>query len=165
MAEKMAVKMPSPFITYIYWWCGWDLAEWLERLPVNAQSHNSPGLDPSILGHRRIWGAADEAVLNNVQKIPLFIDWCYCRSVLRIIYWTTSTPTTDWRWRPRYFSSSRWPLSSLSLCIYSGRVPVPVIFNFYPPYNWNLLSLFLSFHRWENLKSSRWRTELFLFFR
>ncbi len=27
-----------------------------------------PGLDPSILRHSGIWGAADEAVLNNVLK-------------------------------------------------------------------------------------------------
>ncbi len=91
--------------------CGWDLAEWLEHLAVNAkiatvhtkcqlfdycsmfvqwtrsspslwmrssrvvrasgcqcQSRNSPRFDPSILQHSRIWGAADEAVLNNVHK-------------------------------------------------------------------------------------------------
>ncbi len=40
-----------------------------------CRSRNSPGLDPSIL---RIWGAADEAVLNTVhrkkiQKMPLLI--------------------------------------------------------------------------------------------
>ncbi len=29
---------------------------------------NCPGSDPSILRHRGIWGAADEAVLNNVHK-------------------------------------------------------------------------------------------------
>jgi hypothetical protein len=29
---------------------------------------NSPGVDPSILRHSGIWGAADEAVLNNVHK-------------------------------------------------------------------------------------------------
>ena len=33
-----------------------------------CQSRNIPGFDPSILRHSRIWGAADEAVLNNVQK-------------------------------------------------------------------------------------------------
>ncbi len=86
---------------------------------------------------------------------------CYCRSVLRIIYWTTSTLTMDWRWQPRYFSSSRWPLSSLSLCIYSGTVLV--IFNFYP-YFVNLLSRILSFHRWENFISPRWRASGIVFF-
>ncbi len=36
------------------------------RLTANAkcQSRNSPELDPSILRHRGIWGAADEEVLN-----------------------------------------------------------------------------------------------------
>jgi hypothetical protein len=29
-----------------------------------------PGFDPSILRHSRIWGAADEAVLNNIKKNP-----------------------------------------------------------------------------------------------
>jgi hypothetical protein len=28
---------------------GWDLAEWLERLECQFQSHNSTGFDPSIL--------------------------------------------------------------------------------------------------------------------
>ncbi len=69
MAEKMAAKIPLSFINFIYWGCGWDLAKWLERLAVNAQSHNSPGFDPSILGHIGIRGAADETVLNNYKKI------------------------------------------------------------------------------------------------
>ncbi len=43
--------------------CGWDLAEWLERLRANAV-----GFDPSILRHSGIWGAADDAVLNIVDK-------------------------------------------------------------------------------------------------
>jgi hypothetical protein len=34
-----------------------------------CQSSNSPGCDPSILRHSGIWGAADEAVLNTVQKM------------------------------------------------------------------------------------------------
>jgi hypothetical protein len=33
-----------------------------------CQSRNSPGVDPSVLPHCGIWGAADEAVLNNVHK-------------------------------------------------------------------------------------------------
>ncbi len=33
-----------------------------------CQSRNSPGFDPSILRRSRIWGAADEAVLNNVYR-------------------------------------------------------------------------------------------------
>ena len=42
-----------------------------------CRSHNCPGFDPSILRHRGIWGATDEAALNTVQKIiqkiPLLI--------------------------------------------------------------------------------------------
>ncbi len=48
---------------------------YLNKLPcrihimsVPMQSRNIAGLDPSILRHSGIWGAAHEAVLNNVQK-------------------------------------------------------------------------------------------------
>jgi hypothetical protein len=34
--------------------------------------NNSPGFTPSILQHGRVWGAGDEAVLNNAQKIYQF---------------------------------------------------------------------------------------------
>ncbi len=46
----------------------WDQAEWLQHLTVNAQwwSRFSPGFNLSILRHRKIWGAADEAVLNTL---------------------------------------------------------------------------------------------------
>jgi hypothetical protein len=48
--------------------CERDLAEWLERLAINANYiRNSAGFDPSLLRHSVIWGAADEAVLNNVH--------------------------------------------------------------------------------------------------
>ncbi len=42
----------------------------LEHLAINAncQRRNSSGFDHSILRHSGIWGAADEAVLNNVHK-------------------------------------------------------------------------------------------------
>ncbi len=33
-----------------------------------CRSRNSPGFDPSFLRHSGIWGAADEAVLNTVQR-------------------------------------------------------------------------------------------------
>jgi hypothetical protein len=33
-----------------------------------CRSRNSPGFNPSILRHRGIWGAADEAVLNTVHR-------------------------------------------------------------------------------------------------
>jgi hypothetical protein len=41
---------------------GWDLVDWLELVKT---LHNSPGFKPSILWHCGIWGAADEALLNN----------------------------------------------------------------------------------------------------
>ncbi len=53
-----------PFFTIF---CGWDLAEWLERLAANVVTVLH-GIDPSILRHSKIIGAADEAVLNNVHK-------------------------------------------------------------------------------------------------
>ncbi len=33
-----------------------------------CQSRKSPGFGPSVFRHSEIWGAADEAVLNNVHK-------------------------------------------------------------------------------------------------
>jgi hypothetical protein len=46
-----------------------SIAKWLERLAVNAKvARNSPGFKTSILRHNGIWGAADEAVLNNVHN-------------------------------------------------------------------------------------------------
>jgi hypothetical protein len=33
---------------------------------LSCNSRNSPGLDPRTLRHSKIWGAADEAVLNKV---------------------------------------------------------------------------------------------------
>ncbi len=54
--------------------CGWDLAEWSERLTTNT-------VDSSILRHSGIWGAADEAVFNYVlknksKKSPI-TEWVY----------------------------------------------------------------------------------------
>ncbi len=48
----------------------WDLAEWSERLAVNAKVANSQQscIDPSILRHSVIWVAAVEAVFNSVGK-------------------------------------------------------------------------------------------------
>ncbi len=49
---------------------GWDLAEWLERVTAeDATTRNFPGFDPSISQNSEIWGAADEAVLNNEHNI------------------------------------------------------------------------------------------------
>ncbi len=49
--------------------CGWDLAEWVERLAVNTKvaTRNSLEFDPCILRHSVFWDAADKAVLNNVN--------------------------------------------------------------------------------------------------
>jgi hypothetical protein len=44
------------------------LAEWLERLTANALVATVLGSTPSILRHSRIWGTADEGVLNIVHK-------------------------------------------------------------------------------------------------
>ncbi len=49
---------------------GWDLG-WVVRASDSQwRSRNCPGFDPSILRHSGIWGAADEAFLNKVQKNP-----------------------------------------------------------------------------------------------
>ncbi len=37
-----------------------------------CRSRNWPGFDPSILRHSEIWGAADEALLNIIQKKKKF---------------------------------------------------------------------------------------------
>ncbi len=43
--------------------------EWLERSDRHwCRSRNCPGFDPNILRHSVIWGAADEALLNKVQR-------------------------------------------------------------------------------------------------
>jgi hypothetical protein len=44
-----------------------------------CRSSNSPGLDPSILRHSGILGAADEGVLNNVTKSSYIL---YCKRLL-----------------------------------------------------------------------------------
>ncbi len=48
--------------------CGWDLAEWLERLTTNAEVATILGSIPASSG---IWGAAKETVLNKALKNPL----------------------------------------------------------------------------------------------
>jgi hypothetical protein len=60
------------FWEYINWIFGtvWELGTTLVVRASDCQcrSRNSPGFDPSILRHSGIWGAADETVLNTVQK-------------------------------------------------------------------------------------------------
>ncbi len=58
-----------------------DLAIWLGRVTCGCQSQscNSPGFEPSISRHSRIWGATGEAVLNNLKNIFIFPWTCtYC---------------------------------------------------------------------------------------
>jgi hypothetical protein len=87
----------------MYLECGWDLAECgrdVSRVArasdSQCRSRNCPGFDPSILRHRGISGAADEAVLNKVHIVhhkksnkPLYSDtpdrrsirsWRHCSS-------------------------------------------------------------------------------------
>ncbi len=45
--------------------CGWDLAEWLKRLAVNAEVATVLGSIPASYDTVE-WGSADEAVLNKV---------------------------------------------------------------------------------------------------
>ncbi len=73
----------NPIRGYIY------LSMWMRSSLVirssdcQCRSCKSPGFDPSILRHRGIWGAADEAMLNTVhrrkkfKKITLFL-WSGC---------------------------------------------------------------------------------------
>ncbi len=52
---------------------GWDLAKWLERLAAKAKVATVLGLIPASSKTMESGGAADEAVLNNVnekKKIP-----------------------------------------------------------------------------------------------
>ncbi len=63
MVSKLSEIWSELFILDPYFW---DLAEWLERL--KCRSRNYPGFDPSIHRQSGIWGAADVAVLNKVQK-------------------------------------------------------------------------------------------------
>jgi hypothetical protein len=47
----------------------WMRSSWVVRASdCRCRSWNSPGIDPSILRHSGIWGAAVEAVLNKVHK-------------------------------------------------------------------------------------------------
>ncbi len=77
-----------------------------------CQSRNSPWSDLSIHRHSEIWGAADEAVLNNIHKIQIFFlksPFAACR--LKVL-------------RPR---SEQWigpAVSSISLSR-GGEIPVP----------------------------------------
>ncbi len=52
--------------TVIFWWM--RSSRVVKTSDCQCRSRKSPGFNPSILRHSRIWGAADEAVLNNVRK-------------------------------------------------------------------------------------------------
>ncbi len=70
-------RYSSPLWTHqpsliICMYCGWDLAEWLEHLAVDAKVATVLG----SIWHSGIWGAADEAAMNKVHtksKKSLFI--------------------------------------------------------------------------------------------
>ncbi len=47
---------------------GWDLAEWLERMAVNAEFATALGASPASSDTVESEGSADEAVLNNLPK-------------------------------------------------------------------------------------------------
>jgi hypothetical protein len=85
------------------WWdiaeCGWDLTEGIWELAeqwvrfsrvvrasgCQCQSRTGPEVDPSIFRHRGIWGAADEAVLNNEHKRTIPKNPPFCEE-LRLVY-------------------------------------------------------------------------------
>ncbi len=58
------------------------------------QSRNSPGLDPSILRHSGIRGAADDAVLKKIHlknsKSPLFVYSWFCQLFFLNLFYTAS---------------------------------------------------------------------------
>jgi hypothetical protein len=64
----------------------WMRSSRVVRALSGCQNRNSPVFDPSILGHSGIWGAADEAVLNNEHKkayCTVYISaQCYAMLVL-----------------------------------------------------------------------------------
>ncbi len=63
------VKNGGVFKGILKWQSGWDLAECMVRASDSQlRSLNWSGLDPSILRHSGIWGAADEVVLSIVHK-------------------------------------------------------------------------------------------------
>ncbi len=53
---------------YIFYSMWMRFSQVVRASGCQCQSRNSPGFDPSILRHRGIWGAADDAVMNNVHK-------------------------------------------------------------------------------------------------
>jgi hypothetical protein len=86
------------------WW--WDLAEWLEH-GCQCQSCHSLGFDPSILRHSGIWWAADDAVLNNVQRkrkiqknSPFNIYICFSSKYLRNVRKWNLFGVGGASWRP-----------------------------------------------------------------
>ncbi len=66
---------------------GWVLAEWFGASSCQSQSCNSSGFDPSILRHSGIWGAADEAVLNNVHNKTEIVRLMLCQFFIFIVFY------------------------------------------------------------------------------
>ncbi len=69
-----------------------------------CQSRNSPGFDPSVLRYSGIWGAADEAVLNNAnnkrklkpKKSPFWSSSNWCKRLINMTL-TTQAKTAEKR--------------------------------------------------------------------
>jgi hypothetical protein len=122
----------------------WPVTTWMRSsLVVRAsdcqcRSRNSPGFYPSILRHRGIWGAADEAVLKTVhrkkslKKSPLLIfrenhpekpclQYCMYNMVTTASYRGSELQYSDSHWGVmRWRRTRRGWLKSLSL---AGPIP------------------------------------------
>ncbi len=63
-------------------------------------SCNGPGFDPSIRRHTGIWGAADEAVLNNVRTKRKKSPKKYLEKIFTKIIYLSDFHTCSMSWRP-----------------------------------------------------------------
>ncbi len=83
------------------------------RASGQCQSCNSPGFDPSILQYREIWGAADDAVLNNVQKTKKWKNPPLKKSLCPSLTWPTyaAHPLFHLMSRPNRFLCLSRPLT------------------------------------------------------
>ncbi len=86
----------------------WDLAEWLELLTTNAEVAT---VLPASSDKDRIWGAADEAVMNEVRKKTEFIYWIYFQQqIYCIIHLLLHFIIRFHRWMNQFWSQK-------SLCV------------------------------------------------
>ncbi len=65
--KKLTKEQKNNRQQWIYEWTRSSRVVVVRASGCQCQSRNSPKFDPSILRHSGIWGAADEAVLNNVH--------------------------------------------------------------------------------------------------